>query len=234
MKVALIGYGKTNRVVEEVARRRGVDVVERFTGARPLDAGDEVRRTLSGDTVLVDFSAPGAVLGTVEAAARLSLNLVVGTTGWDERLGEVRRIVEEAGVGLVRASNFSLGVNVFYRIVDEASRLFSVFESYDPFITDWHHRFKKDSPSGTALELRRRMAKRFGERELPIASQRAGYVPSLHTVGFDSPADSVVLSHQARNREGFAEGALLAARWIAGRKGFYEFRDVMDDFYPDG
>lgn len=234
MKVALIGYGKTNRVVEEVALERGVDVVERFTGARPLRVTDEVRRTLSGETVLVDFSVPDAVVDTAKAAARLSLNLVVGTTGWDEHLDEVRGITEEAGVGLVQASNFSLGVNIFYRIAEEAARLFSVFESYDPFITDWHHRFKKDSPSGTALELRRRMSKRYGERELPITSQRAGYVPSVHTVGFDSSADSVVLSHQARNREGFAEGALLAAKWIAGRRGCYEFQDVMNDLHPGG
>jgi 4-hydroxy-tetrahydrodipicolinate reductase len=232
MKIALVGYGKMGRVVEEIAPAKGVEVVGRFTRDQPLRADEATRQALSGVDALVDFSVPDAVAATARAAAELSLPLVIGTTGWQERLDEVRAITEGAGIGVVRASNFSLGVNVFYRLVEQAAQLLAGIEGYDPFIHDWHHRFKLDSPSGTALEIRRRMALSYGEREVPITCQRSGYVPSVHWVGFDSAADTIHLEHRARNRQGLAEGALLAARWISGRSGFHEFREVVDDLLP--
>ena len=227
MRIALVGYGNMGRVVEEVAAAKGVEVAERFTRQRPLRAGSG----LAGVT-LVDFSVPEAVPETARAAAALALPLVIGTTGWHDRLDEVRATIESSSAGAVRASNFSLGVNVFYRLAERAAKILSAVDGYDPFIHDWHHRFKKDSPSGTALEIRRRMARHYGEREVPISCQRAGYVPSEHSVGFDSPADTIHLQHRARNRRGFAEGALLAARWIAGRRGFHDFQEVLDDVLP--
>ena len=230
MKIALIGYGKMGRVVEEIAAEKELDVAGRFTRANPLRAGE----ALPADAILIDFSIPEAVVENARAAAALSLPLVIGTTGWQDRLGEVREIVEGSGIAAVWASNFSLGVNVFYRIAEQSAKLLAAFEGYDPFIQDWHHRFKIDSPSGTALELRRRMAPFYGEREIPITSRRAGYVPSEHAVGFDSAADTIYLEHRARNRRGLAEGALLAAQWIAGRRGFFEFRDVLNDLLGEG
>jgi len=226
MKIALVGYGKMGRVVEEVASAKGIEIVDRFTRQRPLrnDAA------LAGVT-LVDFSVPEAVPETARAAAALSLPLVIGTTGWNDRIEEVRNVIESADIGAVQASNFSLGVNVFYRLAEQAAKMLAAF-GYDPFILDWHHRFKQDAPSGTAIEIRRRMARHYGEREVPIACQRAGYVPSEHSVGFDSQADTLHLQHRARNRQGFAEGALLAAGWIAGRKGFHSFQEVLDDLLP--
>lgn len=226
MKIALVGYGKMGRVVEEVASAKGIEIVDRFTRQRPLrpDSG------LSGVT-LVDFSVPEAVPETARAAAALSLPLVIGTTGWNDRIEEVKNVIEGADAGAVQASNFSLGVNVFYRLAEQAAKMLAAFD-YDPFILDWHHRFKQDAPSGTAIEIRRRMARHYGEREVPIACQRAGYVPSEHSVGFDSQADTLHLQHRARNRQGFAEGALLAAGWIAGRKGFHSFQEVLDDLLP--
>ena len=232
MKLTLIGYGKMGRVVEDTARAQALEVVERFTGDRPLDADEATRRALAEVTAAVDFSVPDAVLRTLRAAAELGLDMVIGTTGWQGRLDEARRMAESSGIGVVWASNFSLGVNVFYRVVEQAAQIFSAMQSYDPFIEDWHHKFKLDSPSGTALELQRRMARHYGDQEIPITSLRAGYVPSVHSVGFDSAADTVGLEHRARSRQGFAEGALLAAKWIAGRRGFYEFREVLDDLYP--
>lgn len=231
MKVALVGYGKMGRVVEELAAAKGVEVLDRFSRSRPLCADEATRRALAG-AVLVDFSAPDSVAGTVRAAAQLSLPMVIGTTGWQDRLDEVRRVVEDSGIGVVQASNFSLGVNVFYRLAEQAARILSGFDGYDAFIFDWHHRFKKDSPSGTALEIQRRMARYYGERQVPITSQRAGYVPSVHAVGFDSAADTIHLEHRARNRQGLADGALLAAAWITGRSGFYDFQEALDDLLP--
>jgi 4-hydroxy-tetrahydrodipicolinate reductase len=232
MKVALVGYGKMGRVVEEIAPHMRVEIVDRFTRARPLVADESTRGALSGVAALIDFSVPEAVAGTARAAGELSLPLVIGTTGWQSRRDEIREIVESSGTGAVYAANFSLGVNVLYRLAELAARLLAPVDGYDPYIHDWHHRFKLDSPSGTALELRRRMARSYGEREVPISCERAGYVPSVHQVGFDSEADTIHLEHRARNRHGLADGALRAARWIAGRKGFYEFREVLDELLP--
>jgi 4-hydroxy-tetrahydrodipicolinate reductase len=232
MRVALVGHGKMGRVVEEAAAAKGVEVALRFTREHPLRADEATRKALAGVTALLDFSTAEAVPETVAAAVALGLPLVIGTTGWNERQAEVRRLVDGSAIGAVWASNFSLGVNVFYRLAEQAARALAGVEDYDPFIRDWHHRRKQDSPSGTALEIRRRMAAHYGEREIPIVCQRAGYVPSEHAVGFDSPADTILIEHRARNRQGFADGALLAARWIAGRRGFHDFREVLDDLLP--
>lgn len=239
MNLALVGCGQMGRAVAELAAARGVEVVATFTRERPLAAvGAPPPAALSArggaaPPVLVDFSAPEAVAGTVAAAADLGLPLVIGTTGWHDRLAEVAERVERAGIGAVWAANFSLGVNVFYHLVEQAAKALARLDGYDPFINDWHHRAKRDSPSGTALELRRRMARFYGERPVPIACQRAGYVPSVHAVGFDSAADTISLEHRARNRQGFAEGALLAARWVAGRTGLHEFREVLADLLAE-
>lgn len=231
MKLALIGYGKMGRLVEEVARQQGLEVVDRFTGGRPLRAG-KTARALEQVDALIDFSVPEAVCDTVRAAAGLGLHVAIGTTGWHHRLDEVRQTAESAGIGVVYGSNFSLGTNLFYRVVERAAELFSAFESYDPFLQESHHKLKKDSPSGTALRLGKILERHYGERQLPITSLRAGHIPGTHAVGFDSAADTVCLEHRARSRQGFAEGALLAAKWIAGRRGFYEFQQVLDDLYP--
>jgi 4-hydroxy-tetrahydrodipicolinate reductase len=227
MKLALIGYGKMGRAVDELAAAKGIDVVERFTRSRPLRADAPIRDALAGAT-LIDFSVADAVLETVRVAVAFQLDVVIGTTGWRDRIDEVRAVIDGSAIGVVYASNFSVGVNVFYRLADEAARMLATVDGYDPFIFDWHHRFKKDSPSGTALELQSRMARHYVDRVVPIACQRAGYVPSMHCVGFDSATDTIQLEHRVRNRQGLADGALRAAQWIAGRRGVHEFRDVLD------
>jgi 4-hydroxy-tetrahydrodipicolinate reductase len=154
--------------------------------------------------------------------------LVEGTTGWNDERETIKNLVEEKNGAFVFGANFSIGVNLFYKIADYASELFSKFEDYEAFIEEQHHSRKKDAPSGTALKLKEIVAKNI-ERDFTVSSTRAGNIPGTHRVGFDGSADQILLEHLARSREGFASGAILAAEWIVGRKGFYEFTDVMDE-----
>ncbi len=227
MRIALLGYGKMGRLVEQIALREGWEVGPR------LDIGDNIqgagitRTSMNGVDVAVDFSQPDAVIPNIEAASRAGVNLVVGTTGWLNDRARVQRLVEQTAIGLVYGSNFSIGMNLFFAIVSHASQVIGKIPQYDAFLEEQHHRAKKDAPSGTALTLAELMRPYFKSQEPGIASVRAGYIPGNHIVGFDSEADTILLEHRARSRQGFAEGAILAARWIVGKKGFYEFRDVF-------
>lgn len=211
---------------------------------RARDAGDEIGAIITsqnagtvteladqiaGHDVAIDFSVGAEVLTHVEACALGGVPLVEGTTGWKEEEPDARRIVAGHDGALVYGANFSIGVNVFYRVVAHAASLFAAVEDYAPFIEEAHHARKRDAPSGTALRLRDLMAQPRGGHEIPISSTRAGYIPGTHRVGFDSAADQITLTHMARSREGFAAGALVAAHWIVGRKGMYEFSEVMDE-----
>lgn len=228
MKIGLIGYGQMGRLVEETARHRGMEVVARFTRNAPLTSDRETRARLEDVSSLIDFSVGAAVPGTVCTACELSRNLVIGTTGWADRLNEIRDLVESAGIGVVYGSNFSTGTHLFYRLVEQAARAICAFEEYDPFLQESHHKKKRDSPSGTALEVTRLLEPHY-PIGVPTTSLRAGYVPGTHAVGFDSPADTIVIEHRARNRTGFAAGALAAATWLEGRSGFYEFGRVLEE-----
>jgi 4-hydroxy-tetrahydrodipicolinate reductase len=222
MKLALFGYGKMGRMVEQAAMREGIDIV------CVIDPVAGSRGKLSDADVCVDFTEPSAVLDNIKAAAAARVSMVVGTTGWLSQLEEAKSLVEESGIGFVYGSNFSVGVNLMFKITEHAAELFSHFPSHDPFIEEAHHKFKKDAPSGTALSLKRIAEAKYG-REIPTSSTRAGYFPGKHIVGFDSEADTLEIVHTARSRAGFAEGALLAARWIAGRRGFFEFSQIIDE-----
>jgi 4-hydroxy-tetrahydrodipicolinate reductase len=178
--------------------------------------------------VAIDFSVGDAVLRNIEACARARVPLVEGTTGWKAHEATAKQIVNQHGAALVYGANFSIGVNLFYRIVERAAELFGAVEGYAPFIEEAHHMRKRDAPSGTALQLRELMAKHLGA-DIPTASTRAGYIPGTHRVGFDSEGDQILLTHVARSRRGFASGALVAAHWIVGRTGVFEFADVIQD-----
>jgi 4-hydroxy-tetrahydrodipicolinate reductase len=228
VKLALIGYGAMGQLVANLAAKQGNEVALTLT-SHDADRGvDDLAKALRETDVAIDFSVAGAVPKNVEACARAGVPLVEGTTGWHANAGEVSRIVNEADAALIYGANFSVGVQVFYRIAAQAAELFRDLDSYDAFIEEAHHKRKRDAPSGTAVQLRNIVAEGLG-REVPVTSTRAGYIPGTHRVGFDSAADTITLGHTARSREGFAAGALLAARWIVGRKGVFEFSEVFEE-----
>jgi 4-hydroxy-tetrahydrodipicolinate reductase len=177
--------------------------------------------------VAIDFSTPSTVIDNIERIAPLGVNLIVGTTGWHERMDYVKSLVDLHKIGLVWSPNYSVGVNAFFRIVSAASKLLSNEPEYEAWAWEIHHSAKKDAPSGTLLKLVDEMRAAGFTRNVDTASNRAGAIPGVHEIGFDSAADTITLRHTARSREGFALGAIKAAEWVAGKKGFYEFGDVV-------
>jgi len=233
LKVAVVGYGKMGREVATVLRDRKHEPVVSLKGTD----------FPPGCVVGIDFTEPDAVLANTRAALTARARYVIGTTGWNERLDELRRLVAESKGGVVHAANFSLGVNLFYKVVRDAARLFARFPDYDPYVLEKHHRQKKDAPSGTARALARILEAAPGPRKKAItdfegaiaddrfhvAALRAGGIVGEHTVGFDSGGDEILLEHRARTRRGFALGSVLAAEWIASRTGLHTFAEVVDD-----
>ena len=227
LALALIGYGKMGKALEQLAPARGFEVRFILNGEAIRSGADFDAAKFRGVDVAIEFTSPPAVLESIRRVAALGCNLVVGTTGWSDQLEEVRGVVERAGIGLVYGSNFSVGAQLFFKIAEAGAGIVARFPIYEPYITETHHRFKKDAPSGTALELKRRIQPAFGTRDVSVGSIRAGYVPGTHELGFDSEADTIILRHTARGRAGFAEGVLYAARWIAGKKGVFTFADLF-------
>jgi 4-hydroxy-tetrahydrodipicolinate reductase len=232
VRVAVVGYGKMGREVAAVLRDRSHEPVMTRRGSD----------FPPGCPVGIDFTQPDAVLANARAALTSGARYVIGTTGWDAQLPELERVVHETKGGVVHAANFSLGVNLFYKVVRDAAQLFARFPDYDPYILEKHHRQKKDAPSGTARALARILEAAPGRRQaatsftgaIPdgqfhVAAVRAGGIVGEHTVGFDSGGDEVLLEHRARTRRGFALGSVLAAEWIAGRTGLHTFEEVVDD-----
>ena len=230
MRIALFGHGAMGRVVEESARAAGHEIGAILTSVNVADAP----RLLPGHAVAIDFSGAAGVLAHVEAAVTAGVPLVQGTTAWQPDEARVRQVVQAGGGALVYGANFSIGVNLFYRLVAGAAHLFRRDSGYDPFIEEAHHARKRDAPSGTALALQGILCRELGVESVPIASTRAGHISGTHRVGFDSAADQVLLVHTARSRTGFAAGALLAAGWIVGRRGMYAFPDALDDILEGG
>ncbi len=227
MNLAIVGYGKMGRLVEQLAPGYGFSVPLRLDIEDNFNGSGITRERFRGIDVAVEFSTPAAVLTNIERLAAAGVNAVVGTTGWNEQLARARAAVEQAGTGLVWSPNFSIGVNIFARLVAEAARRFAPYAEYGAWAWEIHHGTKKDAPSGTLLKLVEEIKQADPSRSVNISCSRAGAHPGTHEIGFDSAADTITLRHTARNREGFARGALEAARWIAGKKGFYEFRDIL-------
>lgn len=222
MKLLLLGRGKTGSLVAEVARERGHQV-EVMCSTENTNASALGKDRLAGVEVIIDFTTPKAVLENIEACVRAGGNMVVGTTGWYAELPRVRQMVEQAGTGFLYASNFSVGVNIFFDIVRAAAVALPL--GYRGAIQETHHVHKKDAPSGTAVVLQNVLKDASGV-EVEISSVREGEVVGRHLLSLDSAGDSIVLTHDAKSRRGFAEGAVRAAEWLAGRRGFYDFTQV--------
>lgn len=229
LKIALIGYGAMGKLIESLAANKNHEITVIIDESSAHLSAAELAEKLKGVDAAIDFSIASAVRKNVEACVLAGVPLVEGTTGWNAERAEIERFVNENNGAFVFGANFSIGVNLFYRVVDFAAELFAKFEDYEAFIEEQHHSRKKDAPSGTALKLKDVVSAHIA-KDFSVAATRAGNIPGTHRVGFDGSADQVLLEHAARSREGFASGAILAAEWIAaGRKGFWEFTDVMDE-----
>jgi 4-hydroxy-tetrahydrodipicolinate reductase len=227
MRLLVVGNGRMGRLVVEHAPAYGFDVAGVLDlETNPGGAGATADRC-KGIDVAVDFSTAEATLATAPRLARFGVPLVIGTTGWLASEAELRRAVEEAAVGAVVSANFSLGANVLDALAEMAGRLLKDAETYGAYVHEAHHAAKKDAPSGTALMLRRALARGGYPRPVDVSSTRAGWIPGVHAVGFDGKAETLELVHTVRDRATFAQGALEAARWVVGKRGWFTMRDVI-------
>jgi 4-hydroxy-tetrahydrodipicolinate reductase len=228
MKIALIGYGTMGKLIKTLAENKNHEIAVVIDKTDANLSGEGLADKIKGVDAVIDFSTAEAVRKNVVACLIAGVPLVEGSTGWNNEKEAIKNLVDEKSGAFVFGANFSIGVNLFYKITDYAAGLFSKFEDYEAFIEEQHHSRKKDAPSGTALKLKDIVAKNF-EKDFSVSSTRAGNIPGTHRIGFDGSADQILLEHFARSRDGFASGAILAAEWIVGKKGFYEFTEVMDE-----
>lgn len=227
MRILLVGHGKMGQLVGSLAAEYGAEVAgtidPRLADGRDGPLADRWR----GVDVAIDFSSPDAVVANVPPLVKRGINVVIGTTGWQKDEAAVRQAVSDSHAGVVAAPNFSTGVVLFEAIVARAAALFAAQAEFGAWLHEAHHATKKDAPSGTALLLKRAMEQAGFSRPIDVSSARAGYIPGIHTVGFDGPAESITLTHTARDRTAFARGALQAARWVQGKRGWFTMHDVL-------
>ncbi len=227
--LAIVGHGKMGRLIEQLAPEYGFDVRAKFTRENNLHDAGISRESLRGIDVAVEFTTPDSAPDNLRRLASLGINTVCGTTGWFEHLATVHEAIPSAGTGLVYSANFSVGVNVFLQTVARAAAFFAKYPEYEAWGWEIHHSAKKDAPSGTLKKLAEEIRAAGYERTLTLTANRAGAHPGTHEIGFDSAADTITLRHTARSREGFARGALQAARWVHGKKGVFEFREILSE-----
>lgn len=243
MRIAIIGYGAMGREVEYLAKPLGLVVTEIYDLDRPFTAADS-----AAFDVAIDFSWPDGVLDNVRSAAQFGRPIVIGTTGWYHRMADVQQIITDSGIGCVWGSNFNIGTHLFLRTVRRAVELIDPHTSFDVAIHEWHHHRKKDSPSGTAFSTAQTILsalprkthivteaqhERIDPSALHVTSTRVGEVVGRHQVTIDSPYESIEITHTAKNRQGFAQGALLAASWIQHRTGMFDVSEIIDSLRPE-
>ncbi|RJQ36933.1 4-hydroxy-tetrahydrodipicolinate reductase [Candidatus Microgenomates bacterium] len=248
MKIALIGYGNMGREIESLIVENKKDEIVSISYKNISDSLD--KEGIKKADVAIDFTSPEIILKNIEEVAKLGKNMVVGTTGWYDKIDDVKNIIEKYKIGLVYGQNFSIGANLFFKTVEYASSMINKFANYyDVYGFEIHHRGKKDSPSGTARKLSEiilknyknknvlqteKLDRKINDNELHFASVRGGVNPGLHEIIFDSEADEIKLIHSARGRKGFAQGSLVAAQFIKDKKGFYNFDQLFDFNLPGG
>lgn len=224
-RLAIVGMGKMGHAVADLASAHGFEVSARLDQAE-MTSG-LTKQMLNGADVAVEFTVPEAAPSNIRAIVAAGCPVVVGTTGWYDKLDDVRRDVNASNGAILAATNFSLGVNIFEQVLARAAELFAAAPGFDAHMIETHHAAKKDAPSGTALTLAKAAAAAAG-REMPITSVRVGSVPGIHEVIFDGQFEQVRLQHVARDRRVFADGALVAAAWLIGRRGVFTMKDVLD------
>ncbi len=222
MRLLIVGHGRMGRLVESLSPEYGMEVA----GIVDRRSADSPERWPAAD-VAIDFSVADAVPANVTRLAARGVDVVIGTTGWSAHEPAVRREVEARGIGVVSAPNFALGVNLFVALAERAGELIAPQAAFGAWIHEAHHAAKRDAPSGTALLLEAALRRRGYDRDVNVSSTRAGAIPGTHTIGFDAAGETITLTHTARDRSGFARGALEAARWIHGRTGWYSMKDVL-------
>ena len=226
MRALLIGHGRMGQLVERLAVEYGVTI------ARVVTARDAEQVLAGGDfgavDVAIDFTVADAVPRNLPLLASRGINVVIGTTGWSAHEPGIRETVAASGIGVLAAANFSLGMNIFQVMVEDAARRFARQSSFEAWIHEWHHSAKKDAPSGTALQLKASMEHAGYAGRIDVSSSRVGSIPGTHQVGFDGPADTITLTHAVRDRAVFARGALEAAKWLVGRRGWFTMRDMLE------
>lgn len=234
MKIALIGYGKMGRAIEEIALDRGHEILARFDSKNPID-----EKLLKKADVAIEFTKPDLALDHIHACLECKVPVVVGTTGWYEDLKEVEKAAKKSKAGVFHATNFSLGVNLFFQLNRKLAKMMNQHLEYAVKIEEIHHTQKLDAPSGTAITLAEHMMKKLDDKEtwindetqdpekLSIISKRIENVPGTHTVSYTSAVDSIEVTHTAFNRKGFAEGAVLAAEYMAGKSGIHTMEDLL-------
>jgi 4-hydroxy-tetrahydrodipicolinate reductase len=222
LKALIVGYGRMGRLVESLCPEFGIDVA----GTVDVDEANAPERWPAAD-VAIDFSIADAVPENLRRLAARGTNVVIGTTGWGAHEAELRREAEVKGIGVVAAPNFALGVNLFAALAGRAGELFGPQAGFGAWIHEAHHAAKRDAPSGTALQLEAALREHGYARPIDVSSTRAGSIPGTHTIGFDAAGETITLTHTARDRSGFARGALAAARWVNGRQGWFTMRDVL-------
>ncbi len=245
MKIAIIGYGQMGKLIEKIAPDFGLEVVSKID---PILENEITEESIKDAEVCIDFSLPNSVLPNARKIANLRKNLVIGTTGWQEHFAEIEQLSKKFGIGIIYGSNFSIGMNTFFLIVENAAKLMNQLPQYDAFGYEMHHNKKQDSPSGTAKTLAdivinnldrktirqyEKLDRKINPEEFHFPSIRCGNIPGTHTIGFDSMADTIELKHTARNREGFAQGAIQAAKWINDKKGMFNFQKIFYEILMD-
>ncbi|MBN2546867.1 MAG: 4-hydroxy-tetrahydrodipicolinate reductase [Spirochaetes bacterium] len=244
MNIAIVGYGKMGKIIEKSLIEKKMDLIstiDNFTDESMFKElnSDSLKRC---DTA-IEFANAEGIMERVNIYVENKINVVMGTTGWYDKIEEIKKIVDDR-IGFIWSGNYSLGVNIFFRIVRQSAKIFNKFIEYEPIMYELHHKQKKDSPSGTSKMISKilneelaskskvveeKLDRKIEDNEIHSASIRGGYIPGIHTVLFDSPDDTVELKHSARSREGMARGALMAVQWIKGKKGFFTIDDFMND-----